>query len=313
MSNYESKKSAPRQFRGMMPIMATAIDSNGALDEGSQRRLVQYCLQCGSVAVGHFGFASEFHKISDRDRRRLIEVIVEEVAGRVPVFIGVTAPGVGIALNYAREAEDLGADLIMAALPYVHIPDTDESFLYYQALSDSVSLPIIVQDIPETSSILTAQLLWRMYKEIGGVQHVKSEGKNFLGKSKELLDLSNGDMSVIGGGGGRHMIHLLRIGVTAFMTGTEALDLHGAAVKAYLQGDEDGAASIYFQKILPYLQFYLDYPDELLKKMLHERGVIDCPDTIAPRAFSPMSEAEWREFNWVLNRIGWRKKWPRIP
>ncbi|MEX2288567.1 MAG: dihydrodipicolinate synthase family protein [Planctomycetaceae bacterium] len=313
MSSEHRTVATPSRFRGMMPIMPTAITTSGALDEKSQRRVAQYCLQCGAVAIGHFGIASEFHKVSDVDRQRLIQVIVDEVAGRVPVFINVTSPAVSISLEYARQAESLGADLIMASLPYVDLPDADGAFKFYQALSRATSLPIIVQDTPASSSILSAELLWRMASEIEGIKLVKAEGKNFLQKTATLRQLSGDRLSVIGGAGGRHLIHLLRLGVTAFMTGTEALDLHAAAVRAYLDGDEPRAAKIYFEQILPYLEFYLDYPEELLKWMLHERGVIDCPQVIEPPARAPMSDAERKEFAWVLDRIGWRKKWPQIP
>ena len=312
-SELRTRPILPSRFRGMMPIMPTAIASDGALDETSQRRVVQYCLQCGAVAIGHFGIASEFHKISDVDRRRLIEIIVDEAAGQVPVFIGVTSPAVNISLEYARQAESLGASLIMASLPYVDLPDADGAFGFYEALSRATSLPIIIQDTPASSSVLTAELLWRMSNEIEGIKHVKAEGKNFLQKTATLRQLSGDRLSVIGGAGGRHLIHLLRLGVTAFMTGTEALDLHAAAVRAYLDGDEPRAEKIYFEQILPYLEFYLEYPEELLKWMLHERGVIDCPQVIEPRARAPMSDAERKEFAWMLDRIGWRKKWQQIP
>lgn len=296
----------------MMPIMPTAIDEAGAIDEVSQRRLVQYCLQCGAVAIGHFGIASEFHKIPDGDRQRLIEIIVDEVAGRVPVFIGVTAPGVETSLGYAREAEELGADLVMAALPYVNMPDAAGAMTYYAALSRATKLPIIVQDTPASSAVLTAEVLWRMSREIERIDHIKAEGTGFITKTSALLELSEGLLSVIGGAGGRHLIHLLRLGVTAFMTGTEALELHGGAVRAYLAGEHERAETIYFQQILPYLGFYLDYPEELLKTMLHARGVMNCPRVLDPPASAPMSEVERREFNWVLDRIGWRKQWPDI-
>ncbi len=295
----------PAHFRGMMPILPTAIDPSGAIDETSQRRLVGYCLDHGAVAIGHFGIASEFHKICDVDRRWLTDIIVDEIADRVPVFIGVTALGVNTAVGYARLAEEQGADLIMAALPYVDMPDANGALAYYRALSDATSLPIIVQDTPASSSVLTADVLARMCDTIDGVQHVKGEGKDFLEKTARLLELGDGNMSVIGGAGGRHLIHMLRLGVTSFMTGTEALDLHGGAVQAYLDGDEDRAADIYFEKILPYLGFYLDYSEELLKDMLHRRGIIDHPDVIAPPASAPMSDVERREFEWVLERIGY--------
>ena len=299
-------------FRGMMPILPTAITPDGKIDEKSQRRLVQYALQCGAVAIGHFGFASEFHKISDNERTLLTHLIIDETAGRVPVFIGVTAQGFGVAINYAKEAEQLGADIIMAALPLINLPTQDEAFKFYKDLSDAVPLPIIIQDIPESANVLSPELVWKMFQEIENVKYVKAEGNNFILKTEEIIEISNGELEVIGGAGGKNMIHLLRLGITSFMTGTEALDLHGAAVHAYLDGDEEKAAEIYYQKIMPYFAFYDSYPEELLKAMLHIRGVIDHPDIIAPRAKQPMSEIEWREFNWILDRIGFRKKWTEL-
>ena len=300
-------------FRGMMPLMPTAITESGELDLTSQRRLVQYCLKCGAVAIGHFGFASEFHKLSETDRRRLTETIVDETAGRAPVFIGVAAPAVHVAVEYAKEAEALGADLIMATLPYIDLPDEAGSFAYFQALSDATALPIIIQDTPLTSPILTAEVMVRMFREIEHIQYVKAEGKSFLAKTAAVRDLSNGELPVIGGAGGKHLLHFLRIGVTAFMTGTEALDLHAGALRAYLEGNEEEAARIYYDRILPYFMFYNDFGEELLKAILHRRGVIDCPKVIDPPAAAPMSEVEWREFEWVLERVGLNTKWPDIP
>jgi len=313
MADQVTPKTPKPPFRGMMPILPTAIADSGELDEASQRRLVQYCLKCGAVAIGHFGFASEFHKVSDRDRSRLIEIIVGEVGGRVPVFIGVTAPAVRIAVNYAKEAETLGSDMIMAATPYVDVPDRDGLFAYYQALSDAVSIPIIVQDTSLSDPILTADVLWRLYQEVEHVHYMKVEGRRFLAKTAALLELSGGAARAIGGAGGKHLIHMLRAGVTAFMTGTEALDLHGAVVNAYLSGDAERAARIYYEQVLPYFIFYQDYSTELLKTMLHLRGIIACPKVIPPAGASPMSDFERREFDWVLDRIGWRKRWPDIP
>jgi len=299
-------------FNGMMPILPTAIMPDGKIDEKSQRRLVQYALKCGAVAIGHFGIASEFHKISDPNRYLLMEIIIDETAGRVPVFIGVTAQGFDTALNYAKKAEQLGADIIMAALPLINLPSRDETYIFFKSLSDSVSLPIIIQDIPQSSDLLSAEFILQMFREIENVKYIKAEGNNFLAKVDEIKRLSGGTVEIIGGSGGLHMIHLLRLGITSFMTGTEALDLHNAVVKAFLQGEEDKAVDIYYKKIMPYFMFYDRYPEELLKAMLYERGIIDHPDIILPRAKQPMSEIEWREFNWVLNRIGFRKKWPVI-
>lgn len=299
---------AGMRFRGMMPIMPTAVTESGALDEASQRRVIDYCLTSGAAAVGHFGYASEFYKIGGAGRRRLIELIVGHVAGRAPVFIGVTAASDAIMVEYAKEAEALGADMLMVSLPYIDLPDGEGAFALFAKLTGAVAAPIIIQDTPATSPVLTPALLMRLVRELGGIGWIKAEGKDFLAKTARLAELARGEVQVIGGAGGKHLIHLLRLGVTAFMTGTEALDIHQGVVQAYLRGDEAEAARIYFERLLPYFMFYDDYPEELLKRLLHLRGVLDSPAVIAPRQAPPISEVEWRELGWVLDRIGYPTK-----
>ena len=63
---------------------------------------------------------------------------------------------------------------------------------------------------------------------------------------------------------------------------------------------------------MPYFAFYEAYSEELLKEMLHIRGIIDHPDIYKPLARKPMSEIEWREFDRILDRIGFRKQWPEL-
>lgn len=294
----------PIPFRGMMPIMPTAITEDGAVDEASQRRVVQYCLECGAVAIGHFGYASEFHKISDPQRSRLTEIIVDEVAGSVPVFLGVASPATHISVAYAREAEALGADILMATLPFVDVPNAREAMDYYRALSDASSLPIIVQDAPHCAGVFTADFLMRLIDEVDHVLYVKAEGADFMTKTAALLARAGERAGVIGGAAGKHLIHMLRLGVTSFMTGTEAVDLHGAVVHAYLEGREEEAAKLYYEKVLPYLLLYMDYSAELLKEMLRRRGVIDCAKVIPPEGIAPMSDAVRAEFEWAMKRVG---------
>lgn len=294
----------PVQFRGMMPILPTTILASGEIDQASQRRLVQYAIQCGAAAIGHFGFASEFFKLSDRDRTEITEIIIDETAGQVPVFIGVTAPSTRAAIDYVRRAEAQGADLLMAAIPYVTVPDKDGVFDYYRALADATTLPIILQDTPLSAPMLTAEMCTRLMEVAPNIQYVKAEGADFLAKTAKVMEAVRDRMQVIGGFGGKHLIHMLRLGVTSYMTGTEMLDLHAEIVRQYLQGDAERAAELYYERLLPYFAFYEMYPDELLKAMLHRRGIIHSPNVIAPRTGKAMSDIEWKEFEWVLKRIG---------
>ncbi len=303
-------------FRGMMPIMATPVDKDYNVDVVSQRRHVEYCIQCGAVAVGHFAYASEFMKIKDADRSRLLEVVVDQVKGRVPFFAGVTGKTRADTLRYAREAEEMGADIIMASLPYGDRPDRAGTLAMFKDLATAVSTPIIIQDTSSTADILTPDLVMQIARETGRIHSIKAESADFLTKTAQLMERFEGTMQVIGGAGGRHMIHLLRLGVTAFMTGTEALEFHAAAVAAYLRGDEKKAAFIYYNRILPYFMFY-SAGNWLrnLKMMLHMRGIIDTPNLCPPEDDVPPAYGKtvMDEYLWTLDHIGWNKKWPDIP
>lgn len=302
-----------KPFRGMMPILPTAVTKTGEIDESSMRRLVQYALKCDVAAIGHFGFASEFHKLSDKQRRQLIKLLVEEIGGNVPFFCGVTSQADHISVDYAREAADLGADIIMAATPYVSVPDQAGLLNYYRKIDAATSLPIIVQDTSVSAPMLDAATLVNMFNEMEHIHYVKAEGNDFLEKTIRIIELSSNRFPVIGGAAGQHMIHMCRCGVTSFMTGTEALDIHGGVLRAALEDDMERAANIYFEKLLPYRVFYDKFCDELLKDMLFRRGIIDCPDLIQPAGIAPMDNSLRKEFDWILDRIGFEdQKWPDI-
>ena len=79
------------EFRGMMPIMPTTVTPDGEVDLAAQARIVDYLLDCGAVAIGHMGGASEYFKVAEDDRGPIIQTVVERVNQRVPIFVGVTA------------------------------------------------------------------------------------------------------------------------------------------------------------------------------------------------------------------------------
>ncbi|MCF6223231.1 MAG: dihydrodipicolinate synthase family protein [Flavobacteriaceae bacterium] len=309
-----SRKKKIGLFKGIMPIMATPVDKNHKIDLVSQRRHVDYCIQAGAVAVGHFAHASEFKKINDTDRTRLLEVCVDQVDGRVPFYAGVTGKTSKDIIRYAREAEQKGADMIMTSIPYGDKIDQIQTLAMFNDLASACSLPIIIQDTDRTSHILTPELIMKVANDTKQIHSVKAESTLFLSKTEELLKQFDGVMQVIGGNGGKYMINLLRVGATAFMTGTEAVEVHAACINTYLAGNEDEAAKIYFSKILPYFAYYAAGNwKRNLKFMLHERGVIDTNIMLLPDDQpAGYTGTELKEFQWTLDKIGWNRDWKTI-
>ncbi|GMW03788.1 MAG: dihydrodipicolinate synthase family protein [Candidatus Hydrogenedentota bacterium] len=311
----QPKVAMPPAFRGMMPILATPVDAEYKVDLASLRREIDYCVQCGAAAIGHFAYASEFQKISDSDRSRMTDVAVEHIAGRVPFYAGVTGKTSSDTLRYAKEAAAKGADLIMCSLPYETKTNQEETLTLFKEMAQEAPVPIIIQDTPQTADVFTPEFVVKLVEATGQIHSFKAESDDFLTKTADLLNVFEGKLQVIGGAGGKHLIHLLRLGVTAFMTGTEPLELHAEAVQSFLDGDEENAASTYFNRILPYLMFYgsVNWLRNL-KWMLHARGIIDTPNMCQPEddVPAPFGPVVMREFEWTLNRIGWRKRWPDI-
>lgn len=308
----EAKGKIPEKFVGMTPILPTTINEDGSLDLQGQKNLVEYCLACSSVAIGHLAFASEFHKVSNEDRDVIISNLVESVNGRVPIFIGVSSPSTSQSIEFAKRARDLGADMLMLMVPYITIPSWDETRKFYEKVCSATSLPVILQDAGSSSAMMTPERMLQLSKENPNLRYVKPEGGNFLQKVARLMEIGEGRLEVMGGAGGKRMIHMLRLGVRSFMTGTEALDIHAAILKAYVGGDEEKAMRIYSTKFCPYFEFYSVYSEQLLKEMLHMRGIISCPKPLDPPSSKQMCEAERKEFEWVLKQIPF-EKWTGKP
>lgn len=293
------------KFEGMMPILPTAITAAYDIDYDGEKRLIDYCLKCGARAIGHLAWASEFAKLSVGQRNAITEVLVQHTAKRVPVFVGVSAPSISISLEYVKDAVKYGADMIMAAPPYACLPTPQAAYDYYKAISEAADLPIILQDVPMGKTVLDADLIWKIYCDFDNICYIKEEDTDFLYKTARLSELSKGSINIIGGYGGKHLIHNLDMGVKAFMTGTEALDIHGEVVRLYLAGQKEKAQDVYCRKLLPYLVFYEANSEELLKKMLYWRGIIDCDLVIQPCQKPPLSPQELKIFRGVLEDIGY--------
>ena len=293
----------PWEFRGQMPILPTAIHPDGALDLKSLNNVVDYCMENKAAAVGHLGGASEYHKVGAKQREQIISAVVERVNGRAPVFVGITDLSLVDSLENARIAHKLGADLLMVCSPIAGAMRKESLFNYYQAVSDVCDLPIIIQDTGASSACYDAEFIIRLGESIPNCLYAKAEGEGFLEKTQALMARMGGKMQIIGGAAGFHMIQLLRLGVTAFMTGTEAAEIHNDVILRYLRGDIDSAIDVYYTQLLPYLElFHLDWR-YFLKHMLWKRGLIANTELLFPRETPAPSPLLIAEFDYIWERI----------
>src|SRR5262249_25075202 len=96
------------RWRGVYPAICTPFLPDDGIDLDAQRRVVRFALECGSHGIVAFGLAGEVLKLAPDERKQLTDVIVEEVRGAVPVFVGVGAPSTRVSIELARYAEAAG-------------------------------------------------------------------------------------------------------------------------------------------------------------------------------------------------------------
>jgi 4-hydroxy-tetrahydrodipicolinate synthase len=102
-------------------------------------------------------------------------------------------------VRYSREAEQLGADGLMVIPPYYYTPTDDEIFEYYRAISEAVSIPIMLYNNPFTSNIdMSARLVARMTRAFDNIRYIK-EASMDVGRIFDIVEATDGVMNVFAG------------------------------------------------------------------------------------------------------------------
>jgi len=266
-------------FRGIFTIPSTPFREDGEIDVPSFRRVVDFCVECGAHGLVFPVNASEFTSLSDAERFRLAEVLVEQNAERIPAIVGVAAVSREAAAKLAAHAREIGADGVIAMPPYIKraAPSEGLIFDYYRAISDAAQIPVVIQNYsPPIGTDMTADLLLRLCREIEWVQYVKEETTPSPFKLSQLLAVNDGSCkAVFGGAGGRYLIEEYRRGSAGNMPGCHVTDVVVAFWNALEAGDETQAMHIY-KEMAPLFFFETQLPG-CYKEVLYRRGVIDCP------------------------------------
>lgn len=189
-----------KRFRGSYTVLVTPFTDDGsAICVDSLQRFLDWQLACDVPGVIVLGTTGEFLTISDDERRTLVETTVAHVAGRMDVLVGTMNAHTATAVRYSREAEELGADGLMIIPPYYYTPTDDEIFAYYRAISESVSIPIMLYNNPITSNVdMSASLVAKLTTAFDNVRYIK-EASMDVGRVFDIVEQTGGVMNVFAG------------------------------------------------------------------------------------------------------------------
>ena len=135
-------------FTGCGTALVTPFTSSGAVDETAVRRLAKRQVEAGIHFLVPCGTTGEAPTLSAAERRRVVELVVDEVAGRVPVLAGAGGYDTKEVIEAAKEMQSAGASGLLSVTPYYNKPTPDGLFRHYQAIAEATPLPIVVYNVP---------------------------------------------------------------------------------------------------------------------------------------------------------------------
>ena len=136
------------QFIGCGTALVTPFQQDFSLDEAALRKLVQRQIRGGVDFLVPCGTTGESPTLTRREHLRVVEITLEESAGRVPVLAGAGGYNTQEVSDLARELESLGADGLLSVTPYYNKPTQEGLYQHYRAIARSTRLPIVLYNVP---------------------------------------------------------------------------------------------------------------------------------------------------------------------
>lgn len=145
------------------------------------------------------GSIGEFVSLSKEERFKMVETVLKEVDGRIPVIVGTAAETTKETIEYTKHAEAHGADCALIINSYYCKPKEEEIYFHFKEISNAVNIPIMLYNNPFTSGVdMSTELMLRIGKECENVTHIK-ESSGDIRKARDLVRQGEGAFQVFCG------------------------------------------------------------------------------------------------------------------
>jgi len=140
------------KFHGAMVALITPF-VNGQIDEQGLIRLLEFQIENGTHAIVPCGTTGESATLSFEEHKKVIELTVKTVAGRVPVIAGTGANSTAEAIELTESARQSGADAVLSVTPYYNKPGQEGLYQHFKAIAEAVDIPMFLYNVPGRTSI----------------------------------------------------------------------------------------------------------------------------------------------------------------
>jgi len=276
--------------RGIYPMLYAFFTAQGGLDRGATRRQVQAFVDNGAHGMAVLGLGTEVNKLSDAERRQLVDWVAEDLSGRLPLAVTVNAPTVDAQVEFANFAQSRGASWVILQPP----PDRgvpEEFFIrFFGAVADRVGLPVAIQNAPEYLGVgLTPAGVKTLARNHPNFRILKGEGPALT--IRQVIEEAGDSVTVFNGRGGLELIDNLRAGCAGMIPASDTFDRQARIFDLLGAGAEAEAEALY-RDALPAIVFVMQsldtlhtYGKRIAAMRLGLGEVFDRAPALAPDAF----------------------------
>jgi 4-hydroxy-tetrahydrodipicolinate synthase len=213
-------------IKAVVVVQATPLNRDGSLDldglRTNTRFLVERCAGKRVVLVPT-GSTGEAYALSDSERLKVIETVIDCAAGRLPVVAGTASAGTERTIELSRAAENAGADGVQVVLPYYHVPSEDGLVRHFLKLADALNIGVMIYNNPAVSKLwMTPHLMARCAEHPRIVADKENTSDVTLYKAmRDAVDPAR--MSVLCGLGDLQFAYVAALGCPGFVTWTANL------------------------------------------------------------------------------------------
>ncbi|MEB2360086.1 MAG: dihydrodipicolinate synthase family protein [Bryobacteraceae bacterium] len=265
-----------KSIRGILPVIPTPFTLEGEIAWEDFRALVDFAAAAGACAACLPAYASEFYKLTEEERPRLVGEAVSYSNGRLPIVGQVNTPSVASAVEAVESHQRAGVAGLAIAVPRLFALTEDDLFRYFDRVLAPAQVPVIIQDFNPGGASVSPQFIVRLHERHPQFQYIKLEEPMMAAKAARIRQETDGAVRVIEGWGGMYMLELIPAGISAVMPGVALTDLLARVFELASAGRAEEAYEI-FAAVLPQIVFSLQNLElfhHAEKLLLRDRGII---------------------------------------
>ena len=294
-------------FNGIIPPVPTILGEDGALNRNGMSNMIDFLINAGVNTLFFVGSAGEFSQMSSEMRMEVAEYCVKYTNGRLPVIIGIAAPGTAEVIRLGLHAKAIGADGVVVVNPYYAIHKEENIYNHYKQIAEQVDLPIILYNFPAlTNQDLSPALIKRLALDFSNIVGVKDtvDSMRHIRDVIHLVKPARPDFAVFAGFDEYLLDTLIAGGDGGFPSSANfAPQIPCGLYQAFK--DQDGPRMIELQHLLSYIpaMFSLEAPFYSVVKEAAKLAGIDVTTYVLPPA-ARLTEEKKDAVRKTLKKIG---------